>query len=33
MHILSRDEDMNPGYEEGTGREAYIKGMTHMLSL
>lgn len=33
MHILSRDEVMNPGYEEGMAREAYIKGMTHILSL
>lgn len=24
---------MNPAYEEGMGRPAYLKGMTHMLSL
>lgn len=30
---MSRDELMNLAYEEGMARPAYLKGMTHMLSL
>lgn len=28
-----RDESMNPAWEEGIAREAYLEGRTHMLSL